>query len=113
MSILGRIAKGIGAAALTNNLGAGLVAAGTDSFTLGAATGVASNLMNPYGMMGNLSMYNNMYNNNMYNNFGGVNMMTMGNLNMYGGYPTMSPFGMGMGMGMYTTPYPMNFGMWY
>lgn len=108
MSILGRIAKGIGAAALTNNLGAGLVAAGTNSFTLGTATGIASNLMNPYGMMGNLNMYNN------YNNFNpfGTNAMTLGNLNMYGGYPTMSPFNMGMGMPMYN-PYPMNFGMWY
>lgn len=108
MSLLGRIAKGIGAAALTNDISAGLVAAGTDSFTLGTATGIANNLFNPYGMMGNLSMYNN-YNN--YNPYGVFGTTQLGNLNMYGGYPAVSPFN--MGMGMYMNPYPMNFGMWY
>ncbi len=113
MSMLSRLAKGFGAAALTNNLGAGLVAAGTNSFSLGAATGLASNLLNPYGMMGGMNMYGM---GGMGMGMGGVNAMTMGNLGMagmgmYNGFNTISPFNMG-GMGMGFNSYPMTMGMW-
>lgn len=99
MSIVGRIAKGIGAAALTGNLGAGVMAAGTNNFSLGTMWGVNDNLFNPMGM--NSMMYNPMmYNNNpmMYNNPSMYNNPAIYNT------PMNNPMAMGPNMGPMMQP---------
>jgi len=95
MSFIGRLAKGIGATALTGNLMGGITAAATNSFTTGTAFGVAGNLMNPFGMMGGMgSMY-------------GMGGMGMGSMYGMGGMGMgMSPFGGGFGYN------PIGFNAW-
>ena len=127
---IGRFARGLGATMLTGNLGAGMVAAGTNSFTAGTLFGVASNLMNPYGMYGGYGMMGNAFGlTPMNGTMGGYNAFatpmngTMGGYNAfatpmngtmggYGGFGTpmngtmYSPFSMGYGYN------PMGFNMW-
>lgn len=76
MSILGRLAKGIGAAALTGNLSAGVVAAAGNNFTLGTLAGISDNLLNSAGLNYGMQQYGyNPYSNpysNPYNNGGAI-----------------------------------------
>jgi hypothetical protein len=107
--MLGRLARGLGAAALTGNWNAGMVAAGTNNFALGTMFGIADNLVNPQGInYGMTYHYPNAYNNSpwmMPNNTMPTNCFPVEPMPPFGGFQRTTCFGYDpTGYQMWTNP---------